>query len=197
MWQGILNILINVVEFIIASLGLIAINRLGFITRHSFLWKSISFIALLLIDLILLWALYTQSDNPFKLLVNVDKLGQINKLTVNKSPITISLHGSQIRNDSLLSYDAKNQEYYAILAKPYTNSPIEIDLLPKLPLLGHFDYSWKWKSGLEVYWIRPIGKHWIVLTTLLDFLILIFLLPGSILVWYGGTKGKDPPELEG
>ena len=195
MWRGILHILIEVVEFIIAALGLVVVNRLGFISRHSFFWKSLSFIAVLIIDLILCWFTFTQSDNPFKLLVNIDKYGQINKLKVNKSPITISLHGSQIRNDSLLSFDTKNREYYATLPKQYINSSIEIDLLPKLPILGHSEYSWK--SGLEVYWIRPIGKRWIVLTTFLDFLILIFLLPGSILTWYGGTKGKDPPELEG
>ena len=194
MWNGILHVLLGVVEFILAALGLVVVNRLGFISRHSFFWKSLSFIAVLIIDLILCWFTFTQSDNPFKLLVNIDKLGQIIKIKVNKSPITISFHGSQIRNDSLLSFDTKNREYYATLPKPYTNSSIEIDLLPKLPLLGHSDITWK--GGWQVYWIRPIGKHWIVLTTLLDFLMFFFFIPLSILTWYGGTKGKDPPELE-
>jgi hypothetical protein len=185
----------EVIGFLIAAISLFAVNRLGFISRHSFFWKPISLIAVLIIDLIISWFSYTQSDKPFKLIVNIDKYGQITKVKINKSAITISLHGGQIRSDSLFFFDTKNREYYATLSKPYTNSSIEIDLLPKLPLLGHSDYSWK--GGIEVYWIRPIGKRWIVLTNLLDFLILIFLLPGSFLLWYGGTKGKDPPELKG
>lgn len=169
---------------------LFLINRLGFISRNSALWRIITLMVLILLDGAALLTWFTQGESPFALSITSKTSGRIDSIAIAKAPISLRLHGPRQQNGILYLLDDQDREYRVTLPAPIKVGDTVLALSPMSALRGlNFGHG-------GFYWISRAGDRWIVVVGD-DFVLLLVFVPGTLLLWHGGTRGKPPPEVEG
>jgi hypothetical protein len=193
MWHGLEHGISEGLAFVAAALSLFLLNRLGFISRKSSALKVSSFLVVILLDAVFLIAWTTTPESPFALSLDVTEAHQISKVEISKSPIRLSLHRDRVERDHIFYRDDQDHQFFASLPDPLPIGRSEVVLEPASTLFGRT--AWSWQTGGDAYLIKHVDGRWLAITNV-DFLLVFLFIPGSVAIWYGGTRGKDPPEIE-
>lgn len=171
---------------VLALFGLL-INRFGFWSRTSKIWKAISTLLLLVIAGLLFAGCFWRATTPFSVRMQIDSKGAISKMEISESPIEdLTLRPTHEQDGVLFFRDKREREYGAVLPEELHGKPaetrapahvIDLDLVPSGVLLGWF------------YVITSIRGAFLVLTFgRLAFFVISF---GAIFfVYFAGTEGE-------
>lgn len=177
--------LLGIFEIVV---GVFFINRAAYICRESPVLRAFSLLFVLMVDGAFFFIWNTTDASPFSLLIAVNPPHRIENIEIARTPVPISFRVDRVADNRLYLLDDRGRAYFATLPETLPAGATELALTPAGPVKQLVPFR-------PMYWIENAAGRWIVITGV-DFFYLPLLLPASLLIWFGGSRGSSPPILE-